>query len=249
MNRLSLLSLSIILLALSGCSDSDFEFADMKVEKIYNLAIDELREGNNKTAARIFEEVERQHPYSNWAVKAQYMGGFAHYLAKDYDEAIENFKLFIDLHPHHEKVAYCLYMIGMCYYEQIPIIERDQDASIKALSAFKDLATRYPRSKYTKDALFKSDFVINHIAAHEMDIGRNYQRRGLLIAAIKRYNYVLKEYKDTDHTPEVLHRLVECYLAQGLVDQAKAHAAVLGHNYSDSIWYQRSFDLLKGLKK
>lgn len=219
------------------------------MEDLYSEAAQRLNSGSFSKAAESFAEVERQHPYSNWALRAQLMSGFAYYQAKKYDEAIESFSVFIGLHPMHKDVAYAHYMIGICYYEQIPITSRDQRSTEKALAAFKEVISRYSDSPYAKDAKIKLDFIHDHLAGKEMEIGRYYQKQGNHLAAVNRFKVVVDVYQTTTHTPEALHRLVESYLGLGLLEQAKASAAVLGHNYPGSTWYQESYALLHGKKK
>ncbi len=234
---------------LAACQESNDEYVERPVEELYTEAMNRLNSGSFSKAAEGFAEVERQHPYSNWALRAQLMSGFAYYQAKKYDEAIESFSVFIGLHPMHKDVPYAQYMIGICYYEQVPITERDQRSTEKALLAFKEVVDRYPNSPYAKDAKIKMDFIHDHLAGKEMDVGRYYQSQGNYLAAVNRFKIVVAQYQTTNHAQEALHRLVECYLSLGLVDQAKAAAAVLGHNYPGSPWYQESYNLLNGKKK
>lgn len=231
---------------LMGCQESDDAYNARPVDDLYNEAQAYLKKGEYTKSAKSFAEIERQHPYSNWAVKAQLMAGYAYYQAKKYDEAIENFNVFIGLHPTHEDVAYAHYMIGICYYEQMPITERDQKTSEKSLDAFKEIINKYPDSKYAKDAKIKLDLIHDHLAGKEMDIGRFYEGQKNFLAASNRFKFVVEAYQTSSHAPEALYRLVECYLNLGLIDQAKATAAVLGHNYPGSNWYQEAYKLLTG---
>lgn len=235
-----------LLLALTACQDSDDAYNERPVEDLYNEAVAYMKKGEYSKSAKSFAEVERQHPYSNWALRSQLMSGYAYYQAKKYDEAIENFNVFIGLHPTHKDIPYAHYMIGICHYEQIPITERDQKATEKALDAFREVAEKYPDSKYAKDAKIKLDMLTDHLAGKEMDVGRFYQTQGNFLAASNRFKVVVDRFQSTSHIPEALHRLVECYLNMGLVDQAKASAAVLGHNYPGSTWYAESYKLLQG---
>jgi outer membrane protein assembly factor BamD len=229
---------------LCGCAEKD-EYVEKPVEDLYNDAMDSFENKSFKKAAKSFAEVERQHPYSNWALKAQLMSAYAYYACKMYNDAIEGFNVFIQLHPGHPDVAYAYYMLGLCHYEQIPIVERDQKPSEDALSAFSEVTARFADSPYAKDAKFKMDMVRDHLAAKEMDTGHFYQKRGSYLAAIKRFKTVVDQYQTTTHIPEALHRLVECYLALGVNDEVKRIAAVLGHNYPDNTWYQATYALLQ----
>jgi len=231
-----------------ACQDSEEAYQERPVEELYNEALNRLNAAEYSKSAKAFAEVERQHPYSNWALRAQLMAGFAYYQAKKYDEAIENFNVFIGLHPMHKDVAYAQYMIGICHYEQIPITGHDQKGTEKAESAFRDVIAKYPDSPFAKDAKLKLDMIRDHLAAKEMEIGRFYQKQTNHLAAITRFKLVVDEYQTTAQVPEALHRMVESYLSLGLLEQAKASAAVLGHNYPGSTWYQESYALIEGKK-
>lgn len=248
MKKLNLLRLTIamgpVLGMLVGCSSTDEEIAKMPVESLYTQAYQKLDNGFYSSAAKLFSEVERQHPYSSWSLKAQLMSAYAYYEAKKYDEAIEGFKVFVQLHPGHEHIAYAYYMIGLCNYEQIPTVQRDQVATEKAKEAFEELIRRFADSPYARDAKYKIDLIHDHLAGKEMNVGRYYLKRGSYLAALNRFKYVADNYQTSSHTPEALHRMVECYLALGIPPQARATAAVLGYNYPGSTWYADSYALV-----
>ncbi len=243
-----LLLLPLLLLSLAACaSTSEKErYVERPVEELYDQAHDLLLAGDFKKAAHAFEEVERQHPYSQWAVKAQLMAAYAYYEATEYDAAIAAAKRFLELHPGHKDAPYAQYLVGISYYEQISDVRRDQGMTEHALEELTTLVQRYPRSQYARDAQLKIDLVRDHLAGKEMEIGRFYLKRGRYVAAINRFRRVIENYQTTTHVPEALHRLVEAYLALGLEDEAKQAGAVLGYNYPGSIWYQRSYALLTG---
>jgi len=238
------LTLTYIVTLLTACSDKDETYVDRPVEDLYGRAQERLTDRSYTKAAKAFSEVERQHPYSNWALKAQIMSAYCYYEAKKYDEAIDGFQLFIQLHPGHQDVAYAYYMIGLCFYEQIPIVERDQQPAEKAMEAFNEVLNRFPTAIYAKDARFKIDLLNDHIAGKEMDVGRFYLTNGSYVAAINRFKSVVEHYQTTAQAEEALYRLVECYIAVGVKDQAIASAAVLGHNHPNSQWYSAAFALL-----
>jgi len=237
-------------LALVACSDKDDDnktYVEQPVEKLYNNALDALGAGEYKTAAKGFEEVDRQHPYSVWATKAQVMAAFSYYQANKYDEAILALDRFIQLHPGHRDIAYAYYLKALCYYEQIADVGRDQRITEQALNSLAEVTKRFPDTAYARDARLKVDLAIDHLGGKEMDVGRFYQKQRQYIGAINRYRQVLEKYQTTTHTPEALHRLVECYLALGVQQEAKMAAAVLGHNFPGSDWYADSYYLLEGV--
>ena len=214
------------------------------VEELYNEAADALDAEQYTKATQLFEEVERQYPYSKWATKAQLMSAFSAYQADRYDEAILAIERFIELHPGNEDIDYAHYLKALAYYEQISDVARDQQMTEQSLKAFDAIISRFPNSQYTRDSKLKRDLTLDHLAGKEMEIGRYYLNRNQINAALNRFRNVVKDYQTTTHVPEALHRLVEAYLTLGLRTEATRVAAVLGHNYPGSKWYEDSYKIL-----
>lgn len=234
-------------LLISGCESNDEpEYVERSVEELYNQAMDQLLAGSAAEAAKNFDEVERQHPYSVWARKAQLMAAYAYYQVNEYDEAILAAERFLQLHPGNKDAPYAHYLIAISYYEQIADVGRDQKITQQALKALDDVVDRYPGSEYARDARLKIDLASDHLAGKEMEIGRYYLKRAEYAAAINRFRSVIEGYQTTTHVPEALHRLTEAYLALGVTSEAQTAAAVLGYNYPGSRWYQDSYALLTG---
>lgn len=233
---------------LSACSGTAKEIDDARqqeepVEKLYNEATSAMDAKKYSEAARMFDEVERQHPYSKWATRAQLMAAYAHYQDLEYDDALLALERFIQLHPGNEDIAYAYYLRALCYYEQITDVRRDQAMTQGALDALRTVVRRFPDTQYARDASLKIDLTMDHLAGKEMEIGRYYLKRGHYNAAINRFKTVVRDFQTTTHVPEALHRLTESYLALGIVSEAKKTAAVLGYNFPGSKWYQDSYGL------
>ncbi len=241
----------LIFLIVFSCSSKkieEIEYVDREVDEIYNSAIDLMNNEKFISAAEEFNEVERQHPYSIWATRAQIMSAYVKYKVQDYDMAIGAAQRYIDLHPGADDVDYAYYLIALCYYERINDVKRDQSYTVQALNSFKNLNNRFPNSRYIRDANLKIDLINDHLAGKEMDVGRTYLKLNNYIAAINRFKNVVDLYSKTSHVPEALARLTELYLYLGIYDQAKIYAAVLGHNYNNNKWYKYSYELLVNLK-
>jgi len=241
--------LCVIALAtlLSACTDDHQpDYVERNVDEIYNTAVDRLEQEEFIDAAKLFDEVERQHPYSVWATKAQLMAGFAHYQNNSYQEAIIALDRFIHLHPANPDIAYAYYLMALCHYEQISDVGRDQEATMLALEMMQEVVRRFPKSSYARDVRLKIDLARDHLAGKEMNIGRYYLEREHYLAAINRFRRVVEEFQTTTHVPEALHRLVEAYTRIGIIDEARISAAVLGHNYPGSEWYMDSYALAAG---
>jgi len=239
-----LVALAPLLAACGGNSGAD-DYVERTAEELFSEGEQQMAAGNHEDAARAFEEVERQHPYSQLAVRGQVLAGYAYYEGQLYEEAIAALRTFIELHPGNPDVPYAHYLIGMSYYERISDVGRDQEMTQEALESFGELVRRYPDSEYSRDAELKMDLAFDHLAGKEMEIGRYYQKRGEFVAAINRFRAVVVNYDTTTHVPEALHRLTESYLALGVFQEAQEAAAVLGYNYPDSVWYQRSYALMQ----
>ena len=235
---------------LAGCArggkkKADTSYVARDVNSLYNAAKQRLDRGQFKLAAALFDEVERQHPTSNWARRAQLMSAFSYYMGGDHTESISSAQRFISIHPGNRDAPYAYYLIALNYYEQISDVTRDQKVTQQALDSMGELVRRYPESRYAADARLKVDLINDHLAGKEMEIGRFYQRRGNWIAATVRFRAVVEKYETTTHVSEGLMRLVESYLALGLREEAQRAAAVLGKNYPASKWYERAHALMQ----
>jgi outer membrane protein assembly factor BamD len=233
--------------AASGEVPPDLAAADdtEPVANLYNKGLAKLKDGEYKAAAKQFEEVERQHPYSGLATKAILMGAYAQYQRSGYDEAINAAKRFITLHPGHKDVAYAYYIVALSYYERIMDVGRDQSITENALQSLEEVGRRFPGTLYAQDAEAKAVLARDHLAGKEMEVGRYYIKNRAYVAAINRFKTVVAKYQTTSHTPEALYRLTECYYALGVQSEAQTAAAVLGHNYPGSQWYKDAFSLLQ----
>jgi len=226
---------------------ADTQYVARDVNTLYTLAKKRLDQGDFALAAALFDEVERQHPYSIWARRAQLMSAFSYYAARDHVKSIESARRFLSIHPGNKDAPYANYLIALNYYEQIPDVTRDQASTRQARDALGELVRRYPDTRYAADARLKMDLVYDHLAAKEMDIGRFYQRRHLWIASVIRFTPVAfsPEYCRTSQNPEALMRLTESYLALGIPEEALKSAAVLGYNHPESKWYKRAYELMR----
>ncbi|NJM31130.1 MAG: outer membrane protein assembly factor BamD [Rhizobiales bacterium] len=214
------------------------------VAKLYNEGLGKLNEGEYKSAAKKFQDVERQYPYSKWATKSLIMQAYAFYQRNDYDDSINAANRFITLHPGHKDAAYAYYLIALSQYERIADVRRDQTTTQKALEALEEVERRYPGTAYAQDASRKVVLARDHLAGKEMEVGRYYLKKGSYLAGINRFKRVVTDYQTTSHTPEALYRLAEGYMALGVKSEAQTAAAVLGHNFPNSQWYKDAYTLV-----
>ena len=246
-------ALGAILLAasLGACSSFDFfnkdkAAPDEPADRLYNEGLFLLNQKKNpKEAAKKFEEVDRQHPYSEWARKSLIMASYAYYTAGAYDECVAGAQRYITLHPGSEDAAYAQYLIGASFYDEIPDITRDQARTEKALAALEEVIRKFPTSEYANTAKQKLEVARDQLAGKEMQIGRYYLERKDYTGAINRFKVVITRYQTTREVEEALERLTEAYMALGITSEAQTAAAVLGHNFPDSVWYKHAYTLVK----
>lgn len=212
---------------------------------MFNAALATMESGDYLAAADEFDELEQVHPYSEYAKRALVLGAFSQFSAGRYPEAVTAGRRYVTLHPGGDDAAYAQFIVAQSYYNQIPDVNRDQEQTARAINAFRDLVRLYPQSEYVEPAQQQIRFAYDQLAGAEMRVGRYYLDRRNFVSAINRFRVVIEEYQTTRHVEEALHRVVESYMSLGVVSEAQTAAAVLGHNFPDSEWYQRSFNLLQ----
>lgn len=249
MNIAKIICIIVAIVFLSSCEslrgNGDDDQTD-SAESMYNEAMDNLQKKSYEGAIEGFETLEKNYPYSKWAVKAQVMSAYASYQDEEYDDALVTLERFIKLHPGNEDAEYAYYLRALSFYEQISNITRDQSYTLYAKSSLKELIARYPNGEYAKDADIKLDLVEDHLAGKELEVGRFYLKDNRYIGAINRFKTVIDKHETTSHTKEALYRLVEAYTALGVESEATKYASVLGYNYPQSKWYKKAYYLIEG---
>jgi outer membrane protein assembly factor BamD len=236
---------------LAGCgrgpTSADADLSGFSAQEIFMRGEFELETSRRaERAVRYFAEVERLYPYSRFARRALIMQAYAFHRDRNYEEARAAAQRFLDLYPADEDAAWAQYLLALSFYDQIDRVGRDQGLTFQALRALRDVIELYPDTEYARSAALKFDLAFDHLAAKEMEIGRFYLRKRQYAAAINRFRAVVEDFETTTHTPEALHRLVESYLGLGLTNEAQTAAAILGHNFQASPFYDDSFRLLTG---
>jgi outer membrane protein assembly factor BamD len=244
------LSMLVLVSSLGACSSlfggKDDTPPDEPADRLYNEGLYVLNTKKDaKKAVEKFEEVDRQHPYSEWARKSLIMSAYAYYQAGSYDESVTASKRYIALHPGSPDAAYAQYLIGASYFDEIPDITRDQARTEKALAALDEVVRKYPTSEYAVSAKQKMEVARDQLAGKEMQIGRYNLEKRNYTGAINRFKMVMTKYQTTRHVEEALERLTEAYMSLGIVAEAQTAAAVLGHNFPDSEWYRHAYALVK----
>ncbi|MEM1285821.1 MAG: outer membrane protein assembly factor BamD [Pseudomonadota bacterium] len=254
LGRNSSKSLAIVALTglvLAGCASTDVadttDFVDdtRPPAVMFNEALATMESGDYREAADQFNELEEVHPYSEYAKRALVLGAFSNFSSGRYPEAINGGRRYVTLHPSGDDAAYAQFIVAQSSYNQIPDVARDQQETRRAIRAFQDLIRLYPDSEYVATSQEQVRIANDQLAGAEMRVGRFYLDRRNYVAAINRFRVVVEEYQTTRHVEEALHRVVESYMSMGVVPEAQTAAAVLGHNFPDSEWYGRSYQLLQ----
>jgi outer membrane protein assembly factor BamD len=214
-------------------------------EKLYNDGLASLEERDFERAVSKFKQIDKEYPFSQWQKKALLMTTFAHFSASELEEAATAGRRYLQLYPADPDAAYAAYLVASAYYAGVPDVTRDQDRAEKALVAFQEVVQRWPQSEYAEDSKFKINVMKDQLAGREMEVGRYYLEKRNYTAAINRFRVVVSQYQTTNQIDEALARLAEAYMALGIVQEAEAAGAVLGHNFPDSQWYKDTYALLE----
>jgi outer membrane protein assembly factor BamD len=247
--RAGMIALALFVVPLGGCGifDKDtVQIPDQPAEKLYNESLYLLNERRDfRAAAKRFEEVDRQHPYSEWSRKALLMSAFSYYEAKEYEEAVTSAKRYLTMHPGSPDAPYAQFILGSAYYDRILDVSRDQKRTREAIAALEEVIRKYPDTEYAISAKRKIDVARDTLGGKEMEVGRFYLQRRDYTGAVNRFKVVVTQYQTTRHVEEALMRLTESYMALGIVHEAQTAAAILGHNFPDSRWYKEAYSLVK----
>jgi outer membrane protein assembly factor BamD len=229
-----------------GSKKDDELLPEQPADVLYNEALTLLNKKEFERAAKKFEEVDRQHPYSEWGRKSLLMTAYAYYEGQKHTEAVVAARRYLALHPGSPDAAYAQYLGASAMFDEIPNIETDQRRTELALEALSEVIRKYPDSEYAASAKKKIDVARDQLAGKEMMVGRWYLDRKDYTGAINRFKTVVTQYQTTRHVEEALMRLTEGYMALGIVPEAQTAAAVLGHNFPDSPWYKDAYSLVRG---
>ena len=247
----SLAAIIVLLLGwtLGACSllpGEEDETKGWSAAKLYSEAKSNLADRNFETAIKYYQKLEARYPYGRFAQQAQIEIAYAHYKDGEPALALAAADRFIKLHPNHPHVDYVYYLKGLANFnEDLGILgfisnqdltERDPKAAAEAFDAFKELAKRYPDSKYTPDAVARMKYLVNALAAHEVHVARYYLKRGAHVAAANRAQYALKTYPQAPANEEGLVILVKAYDALGLKDLRDDAERILVKNFPQGIY-------------
>jgi outer membrane protein assembly factor BamD len=228
-----------------GCASEKDDFKNRSVDSIYKKAHALLKKNEFTEAGNEFKDVERLFPYSSKACEAQLLAAYCYFLASSYMDARREIDIFLRYHPSHELVSYAIYLKAMCSYMQVASVGRDSKRAMTAKQTFLELINRFPDSKYYADSLKRILILDDIIAAHEMMIGRYYQKNKSALAALGRYTFVTAQFPHTAYVQESLFRAVECCRTLGLNQEAENARRALAQDHPQSPWLAKANALMK----
>ena len=238
----------IVFIFLSSCSNKEKEISlieeinqDAEMAATYKDAYLALEKTDYYYAAKKFLEAELLYPQSTWAAKSVLMASYSYYLQNFYAEALSNLERYLITYPTDENLPYAHYLIAMCFYEMIEDEKRDTAPLISAKDKFIFIKKNYSNTDFALDAEFKIEFINDVLASKEMYLGRHYIKKEKWIAAINRFQNVIKKYEETIFIEEAIHRLVEINYKIGLLNESQKYANLLGYNYQSGEWYEKSY--------
>ena len=245
-------SVTIILILASffliNCSSKNENLIKPKktipLELLYKEAYKNFEQGKYQDAVELFQEVEKNYGYTEWAAKALLLKSYIYYDSSRYVEALENLKNFKKLYSGNPELAYVEYLIAICLFEQINISARDQTNTRLSFQQFNKVIKNYPNTPYAEDLKLKLDLINDQLAGKEMYVARYYQKREKWLAALKRLTNILEKYQTTIYIEEALHRMVEIHYKIGNIEAAKKYASILGYNFNDSDWFKKSYTIV-----
>lgn len=242
-------------LLLGGCGllpDVQDETANWSAQKLYTEAKEAMADGSYDKAIKYFESLEARYPYGRYAQQAQLEVAYAYFRSQEPPMAIAAADRFIKLHPNHPNVDYAYYLKGLANFnEDLGLMghvsrqdptERDPKAARESFLAFKELVTRFPESKYAKDARARMAYLVNALAAHEVHVARYYYRRGAYVAAVNRAQHAIQNYPQAPVQEEALYIMVKGYDALGMTDLRDDAARIMKKNFPDSELYARGLE-------
>lgn len=238
-----LISILFILVSCSNIENDKKQAIETDVD-IYKRALLLIEENDYKSALNEFENLLLNYPFSNLAVKSEITSAYSLYEDNQIQKAINKLNSFIEMNPTGELTIYAHYLLGMCYYIQTSQKGRDASLSLKAINYFQIIETKYPNSKYAKDAKLKILYLKNRLAENELAVGKFYLKKNASGSAIKRFKVILEKFQNTSVIPETLYRLSEALLITGLKEEAQKSIAILNYNFPKNEWASLSKSLL-----
>ena len=248
MKRSLAVILALLLCACGLLPEVKDETAGWSADKLYTEAKDEMSKNGWDKAVKYLEKLEARYPYGRYAQQAQIELAYVYYKSGEHASSIAACDRFIKLHPNHPNVDYVYYLKGLVNFNEDlgllgklsrqDLTERDPKAARESFDAFKELASRYPNSKYTPDALERMKYLVNSMASYEVHVARYYMKRGAFVAAANRAQFAVLTYPQAPAVEEALFVMVKAYDAMGMTDLRDDADRVMHKNFPDSAYFK-----------
>ena len=246
-----LLTALLIVVSATGCGlfgETKDETIGWSANKLYSEAKLAQADGAWDKAAKMYEKLEARYPYGRYAQQAQLELGYVYWKAGETGSALAATDRFIKLHPTNPAVDYAYYLKGLIsfnedlgwagYISTQDPTERDPKALRESFDAFRELATRFPNSKYTPDAIQRMNYLVNAMASLEVHVARYYAKRGAYVAAANRAQQAIKTYPQAPAIEEAMYILVSSYDKMGMTDLRDDADRVMKKNFPNSRFYK-----------
>jgi outer membrane protein assembly factor BamD len=230
-----------------GCGifgDKGNDQKNWSVEEFYKNAKSDLDSGNYAGAVKLYEALEARYPFGRYAQQAQLDIAYAYYKQGETAQSVSATDRFIKLHPNHPNLDYALYLKALAYFKpdlglfgdllNLDSAERDPKALRESFEAFKDLAVRFPESRYSDDARARMSYLVNTLAKHDLSVARYYLNRGAPLAAVARAQNIIQRYPQAPANEDALAISVEAYEMMGMKELADASRRVLEKNFPNN---------------
>jgi outer membrane protein assembly factor BamD len=238
-------SIVVAALLIAGCSTTiDEETVGWSAQRLYGEAKDAMASKDWARAVKYLEKLEARYPYGRFAQQAQLEIAYAHYKDGERASAIAAVDRFIKMYPNHANVDYAWYLKGLInfndqygLFSQIAtpdMSDRDPKSTRESFSAFKEVVTRFPDSRYAPDAAARLRYLVNALAANEVHVARYYMKRGAYLAAANRAQYAIQHYSQAPAVEEAVFVLVMAYDALGMNDLRDAADRIMRTNFPES---------------
>lgn len=241
----------VVLLAGCASTPEPDKTVGWSPNRLYSEAMDERNAGNFDKAVTLFEKLEGRAAGTPLAQQAQLEKAYGHYKAGERAQAVAAVDRFLKLHPASPALDYALYLKGIVnfndnlglfgFLSQQDLSERDQKSAKLSFEAFKELAERFPDSRYAPDARQRMTYIVNALAQSEVHVARYYYNRGAYVAAISRAQIALADYQQVPATEEALFILVRSYDALGMKDLSDDTKRVMQKNFPNSEYLSQGF--------
>jgi outer membrane protein assembly factor BamD len=244
-NCRSILALFLFSLSLASCGifggDAEDKTVGWSADKLYSEAQSEMDQGGFDTAIKYLQQLQTRYPFGRYAQQALMQECYAQWKANEQELALSACNKFIKQYPNSPNIDYVYYLRGLVTFQDdlglfgflVPqdLTERDPKSLRDSYDSFREVVDRFPKSKYTPDAVIRLRYLVNALAAHDVHVAAYYYRRGAFIAAIDRCKNVIINYQQAPAVEDALELMKRSYDRLDMPELRDDTARVLASNF------------------